>query len=251
MLKRRIIPIELILDGRLVKTINFDSARDVGDPIKSSKVYSDQDADELILIQIDRDFRSIEKLAQIVTKVADQCFVPLTVGGGINNIKDAQKLFEVGADKVVINSASYRDKKLIHQISKHFGSQAIVVSIDLRVEANKYSLYSECGRRRENIQLGDHISQVIEAGAGELMVQVIDRDGAMSGYDLNLIKMLLAHSKVPIIAGSGAGTFLHLREAFDLGVDAVACGSLFNFGDNNPLRAKAFLKNHNIPLKNI
>lgn len=251
MLKRRIIPIELILAGRLVKTVGFDVARDVGDPVKSSKVYSDQDADELLLLQIDRNLRTIESLVSIVDRIAEHCFVPLTVGGGINKLEHAQRLFEAGADKVVVNSASYKNKELIQEISKYFGCQAVVIGVDVRFEKDEYVLYSDCGRRRENIALRDHISQVIDAGAGELMFQVIDRDGIMQGYDLLLIQMLLEISKVPVIAASGAGTFLHLKEALDLGVDAVACGSLFNFGDNNPLRAKAFLKNYGIPLKRV
>ena len=251
MLKRRIIPIELVLAGRLVKTVGFDAIRDVGDPVKSSKVYSDQDADELMLLQIDRNLRSIECLISIVDRIAEQCFVPLTVGGGVNKIEHAQKLFEVGADKVVVNSAAYKNKQLIQEISKYFGRQAVVVGIDVQFERSEYVLYSDCGRRRENVALRDHVSEVIDAGAGELMFQVIDRDGIMQGYDLRLIQILIELSSVPIIAGSGAGTFLHLKEALEMGVDAVACGSLFNFGDNNPLRAKAFLKNYNIPLKRI
>ena len=251
MLKRRIIPIELILAGRLVKTVGFDAARDVGDPVKSSKVYSDQDADELMLLQIDRNLRSIESLISIVDRIAEHCFVPLTVGGGINKLEYAQRLFEVGADKVVVNSAAYKNKELIQEISKYFGCQAVVIGIDVRFERGEYVLYSDCGRRRENVALRDHISEVIDAGAGELMFQVIDRDGTMQGYDLRLIQILIELSSVPVIAGSGAGTFLHLKEALEMGVDAVACGSLFNFGDNNPLRAKAFLKNYEIPLKRI
>lgn len=251
MLKRRIIPIELIQSGRLVKTVGFGAARDVGDPIKSSKVYSDQDADELILLQIDREPRPIESLVTIVGNVAECCFVPLTVGGGIKKIQHAELLFEAGADKVLINSAVYSDINLISDISKHFGAQAIVVGIDLLFERGRHVLYSNCGRTRESVTLQTHISKVINAGAGELMFQVIDRDGMMQGYDLNLINTVLEISKVPVIIGSGAGTFMHLKEALDMGVDAVACGSLFNFGDNNPLRAKAFLKNYDIPLKKL
>lgn len=251
MLKRRIIPVELLHSGRLVKSVGFGDARDVGDPIKSSQVYSDQDADELVLIQIDRDCHSIECLVQTVKNVAEHCFVPLTVGGGISSMEDVERLFDVGADKVLLNSAAYSNLSLISEISNRFGRQALVISIDVRCEDGNYVLYSNGGRSRQRIDLFEHIENIVNAGAGELMIQVIDRDGMMVGYDLDLFKRVVSRSNIPVIACSGAGNFIHLKEAFETGVDAVACGSLFNFGDNNPLRAKAFLKNYGIPLKKI
>ena len=251
MLKRRIIPIELLSGGRLVKTRGFDAPRDVGDPVKSSKVYSDQDADELVLLQIDRDERRMAPLVDVVRRIAEHCFVPFTVGGGIARLEDAAPLFEAGADKVLVNSAAYRDPRVLSAIAERYGRQAVVVGIDVRVVEGGYVLYSDCGRRREAVALDEHIAAVVAAGAGELMVQSIDRDGVMEGYDLTLLKRVVAASPVPVIAAAGAGHFLHLKEAFDAGADAAACGSLFNFGDNNPLRAKAFLKNHGIPLKRI
>jgi len=251
MLKRRIIPIELLSDGRLVKTRRFADARDVGDPVQSSKVYSDQDADELMLIQIDRRARKIDVLVDVVSSVAENCFVPLTAGGGISRTEDASRLFEAGADKVVLNSAVFRDPELVSEIAEIFGRQAIVVSIDVIVDGGNYTLYSDCGRRREFVSLEQHVATAIAAGAGELMIQSIDRDGVMEGYDLELLRRVIHESSVPIIAASGAGNFLHLKQAIDIGADAVACGSLFNFGDNNPLRARAFLKNFGIPLKRV
>jgi cyclase len=251
MLKRRIIPVELLDSGRLVKTVNFDAARDVGDPVKSSKVYSDQDADELMFMQINRAGRDIESLAEIVSEVAAHCFVPLTAGGGIRNIEHARVLFEAGADKVLVNSAAYDNPALITEISDRYGRQAVVVGIDARKEEAGYALYSDCGRKREIPGLFEHISTVIDAGAGELMAQAIHCDGVMKGYDLDFLKLVIDASTIPVIACAGAGNFIHLKEAIDLGADAVACGSLFNFGDNNPLRAKAFLKNYGIPLKRV
>lgn len=251
MLKRRIIPIELLSGGRLVKTRQFAAPRDVGDPVKSSKVYSDQDADELVLLNIDRATPGSESLRAAVAKIAEHCFVPLTVGGGIGTVSDAQPLFAAGADKVLINSAAYRNADLIGAIAGRFGRQAIVIGIDVRTEDGDYVLYSDGGRCRESIGLEAHISAMVAAGAGELMIQSIDCDGVMEGYDLILLRRVVSCSPVPVIAAAGAGNFLHLKEAFEAGVDAAACGSLFNFGDNNPLRAKAFLKNHGIPLKRI
>jgi cyclase len=250
-LKRRIIPIQLLSEGRLVKTIRFSEPRDVGDPVQSSKVYSAQDADELLLLQVDRNGRGIESLVTVVLQIATHCFVPLCVGGGIKCLEDAVRLFEAGADKIVINSAAYGVSSAIASISKLYGRQAIVVGIDVREEKSGYILYSNCGRSREWVSLEEHIESVVYAGAGELLIQSIDRDGVMGGYDLPLLSRVLAISPVPVIAAAGAGNFMHLKEVFDMGADAAACGSLFNFGDNNPLRAKAFLKNYGIDLKKI
>ncbi len=251
MLKRRIIPIELLSAGRLIKTKAFGSARDVGDPVKSSKVYSDQDADELVLLNIDRNGQAIAQLVSAVTRIAEHCFVPLTAGGGIRNLEDAAQLFEAGADKVLINSAAYSSPQLITEISEHYGRQAIIIGIDVRKEDGEYVLYSNCGQNKEALSLEDHISRVVSAGAGEILLQRIEFDGVMQGYDLDLLQRAVQLSPVPLIAAAGAGHFMHLKEAFDAGVDGAACGSLFNFGDNNPLRAKAFLKNYGIPLKGL
>lgn len=251
MLKRRIIPIQLLLGGRLVKTRKFEAPRDVGDPVKSSMVYSDQDADELMLLQIDRGDRCLDQLVDTVRRIAEHCFVPLTVGGGILRIQDAARLFEAGADKVLVNSAAYHHPHLISDIAKRYGQQSVVVCVDVITEDGDYVLYSNQGRQREPAALEAHVAALVASGAGELMVQNIERDGVMEGYDLPLLKRVVNCSPIPVISVAGAGNFLHIKEAFDMGVDAAACGSLFNFGDNNPLRAKAFLKNHGIPLKRI
>lgn len=251
MLKRRIIPIELLSGGRLVKTCVFGAPRDVGDPVKSSMVYSDQDADELMLLHIDREGRRMAVLVDTVARIAEHCFVPLTAGGGIKRLEDADPLFVAGADKVLVNSVAYQEPGVLTDIADRYGRQAVVAGIDVRVEDGSFVLYSDCGRVREQVTLDDHISAVIAAGAGELMIQSIDRDGIMDGYDIGLLKQVVAAATVPVIAAAGAGHFLHLKEAFDAGSAAAACGSLFNFGDNNPLRAKAFLKNYGIPLKRL
>jgi len=251
MLKRRIIPIELLNCGRLVKTRVFAAPRDVGDPVQSSKVYSDQDADELLLLQIDREGRHLGPLVAAVANIGAECFVPLTAGGGVVCLEDAAQLFAAGADKVVVNSIAYHASSVIANIAERYGRQAVVVGIDVRAKDDDFVLYSDCGRRIEPLSLEKHISAVVAAGAGELMIQAIDRDGIMGGYDNKLLRRVVAISPLPVIAAAGAGHFMHLKEAFDAGVDAAACGSLFNFGDNNPLRAKAFLKNHGVPLKKI
>lgn len=251
MLKRRIIPLELMETGRLVKTLQFTAPRDVGDPVKSSHVYSDQDADELVLLNITRAHRDVSALELVVAQIAQESFVPLTVGGGIRCLSDAVRLFSAGADKILLNSAAYVNPGLITEIGELYGRQAVVVGIDVRQEETEFVLFSDCGRKREPISLSDHVAVVVAAGAAEIMIQSINRDGSMTGYDLHLLKTVIDLSPVPVIVAGGAGGFSHLKQAFDVGVDGVACGSLFNFGDNNPLRAKAFLKNYGIPLKRV
>ena len=252
MLKKRIIPIQLLNRNRLSKTKQFNNPRDVGDPVKSSKIYSDQEADELILLNIDRDVRDIENLCKTVQEIVQTCFIPFSVGGGIKIYEDAEKLFEAGADKVVINSLAYKDIGIIREITNNYGSQAVVISIDVKVDqANNYKLFSNCGKKLENTSLINHINHIKTANIGEIILQSIDHDGMMSGYDFELIKFCIKNTDIPFIAASGAGSFLDLKKAFDFGADAVACGSLFNFGDNNPIRAKAFLKNYDIPLKRL
>ena len=251
MLKRRIIPIELLDDGRLVKTVSFTTPRDVGDPVKSSQVYSDQDADELVLLNISRVDHDVTGLVEVVARIARDCFVPFTVGGGIRRLQDAAQLFAAGADKVLLNTVAYTQPSLITEIGNRYGQQAVVVGIDAESKESGFLLFSDCGRKREAVSLPEHVASVINAGAGEIMIQSIDRDGTMTGYDLDLLKAVISISPVPVIAAGGAGDFIHLKQAFDVGADAAACGSLFNFGDHNPLRAKAFLKNYNIQLKRI
>jgi cyclase len=254
MLKKRIIPVQLLINNRLVKTVNFDNYRDVGDPVMSSKVYDSQDADELIFLNIDRSLRSIQPLVALIEKVSEVCFMPLSVGGGIRSLDDASLLIKHGADKVIVNSACFTDQHLISRIADKFGSQAVMVSIDVKFNqiSQKYKIFSDCGRVPQSVSLEEHIKTSIKRGAGELFVNSIDKDGTMSGYDIRLIQEVMKFSLVPVIACGGAGSFTDIRDVFlKTGVDAVACGSIFNFGDNNPIRAKAFLKNYNIPLKKL
>ncbi|HEX8580530.1 MAG TPA: imidazole glycerol phosphate synthase cyclase subunit [Allosphingosinicella sp.] len=252
MLKKRIIPVQLLLDGRLVKTKRFRDFRDVGDPVKSSAVYNSQNADEIIFLNIAREHRSIDMLRVVIEKVSEVSFMPMAMGGGISSADDAAELIRTGADKIVVNSAAYRDKELITATAARFGAQAVVVSIDARWDPafNRYLLFSDCGRLQETPTLEQHVRDVIAAGAGEIMIQSIDRDGTMEGYDVELVRRVKAVSTIPVIACGGSGNYEHLREVFaETDVSAVACGSLFNFSDSNPIRAKAFLTNHGLSFK--
>lgn len=250
MLKRRIIPVQLLLHGRLVKTRQFDAFRDVGDPISSSRVYNSQAADELIFLNIDRDVESVRPLAELMERVSEVCFMPLSVGGGIRSAEDAAFLIRNGADKIVVNSAAYDDPSVVAATADRFGRQAVVVAIDVRREDQDFALFSHCGRHRREIGLAEHLAKMIELGAGEILIQSVDRDGTMEGYDIDLIRTVRAQASVPVIALGGSGNYEHLKAAFLEGnVSAVACGSLFNFSDSNPIRAKAFLSNYGLPFK--
>lgn len=252
LLKNRIIPVQLLLGSRLVKTVGFGDYRDVGNPVSSSRVYSDQDADELVFLNINREERDCSELVRLIQKVSEVCFMPLAVGGGIVSFESAQDLIRQGADKVVINSAAYSDLGLLKEVSDRFGCQAVMISVDARWDSDRgdYVLFSECGRQAQEIRLEEHIARVVEAGAGEILITSIDREGSMEGFDVELIRRAVECTNVPVIAHGGAGNFEHMKSAFvDTGANAVACASLFNFGDNNPIRAKAFLTNYGLDFK--
>jgi len=249
-LKRRIIPIQLLMNNRLVKTRRFTDWRDVGDPVKSSAVYNSQYADELIFLNIARERDSMQPLAELMQKVSQECFMPLSVGGGVKNIKDAAYLINNGADKIIINSAVFHDYELVSQIAERYGTQAVIVAIDAKRKNETYEIISNSASKIENITLEEHIYKCEKAGAGEFLVQSIDRDGTMEGFDISLIKLACSSSTVPIIGCGGSGQYNHLKDAFnETEVSGLACGSLFNFSDSNPLRAKAYLRNYGIIFK--
>lgn len=252
MLKKRIIPIQLLVGDRLVKTKQFGPHRDVGDPVASSRVYNAQNADELVFLNIDREQRTLEPLLPLLERVSEVCFMPLSLGGGIRTAADAELLIRHGADKVVVDSQVYRTPELVEAIAGKFGAQAVVVSIDARRDdaAGGWVLFSDCGRVREDVSLEDHVRRAEQRGAGEILINSIDRDGTMTGYDVPLIKAVAGMCTIPVIGCGGAGHYEHMKEAFlETNAGALACGSLFNFGDNNPIRAKAFLSNYGLRFK--
>src|SRR5260221_3959393 len=255
MLKKRIIPVQLLIHGRLVKTQRFGDYRDGGDPVKSSGVYNAQQADELIFLNISREACSVQPLAKLIERVSEECFMPLAVGGGIRSFEDAAFLIQNGADKVVINSAAFEQPEIITAVAERFGAQACIVGMDAAWDEKekRYILYAHCGRERHGERDLQEFIRAMEArGAGEIFIQSIDRDGTMSGYDTRLIASVMEVSTVPVIAGGGSGNYEHLRSGFaETNVSALACGSIFNFSDSNPIRAKAFLENHGLHFKKV
>lgn len=236
----------------MVKGVNFDSYRDTGDPVFASRVYNSQYVDELVFLDIDATTEGRETNAEIIEKVSKECFMPLTIGGGINSISTIRKLLNSGADKVVINSAAYTNPQLIIDGAKMFGSQCIVLGVDVKKENDEYVLYKSSGRVKCEISLLDHITSMVNIGAGEVFLNDISNDGKMSGYDHELIRLVNDSINVPLIACGGAGNFKHLEDAYnETAVDALAMASIYHFGDNNPIRARAYLMNHEIDIKKV
>jgi len=250
MLKKRLIPLMLLDNGRLIKTVKFAASRDVGDPVQSAKVYSDQNADELMILNVSRDDRTITKTLELLRELSKHCFMPLTVGGGIISIEDVRILIRSGADKVLVNTAAYRNLDLLKIIVSEFGSQALIIGIDCTKEFDKWRCLSNCGSVIEKIELENHLRQVQEAGAGELLIQSVDRDGVMCGLDLDLLRNVARCAKIPVIGAGGVGNYHDLLDGYRIkGIDAISVASLFHFSDSNPHRAKAMLQNHSLNFK--
>lgn len=250
MLKKRIIPLLLLLNDRLVKTVNFDSFKDVGDPVSNAKIFNDSDADELILLNINRVNRSSRSLIPILKKISKECFIPISVGGGINSFNEASEIIKNGADKIIINSICYENYNFVKSLAGKLGKQAIVASIDVKKIDNKYFLFSNCGKKLNQISLEEHILNLIKNDIGEIMINSINCEGTMKGPDLDLIVQVSNISQVPIIYSSGIGNYDHIKDIFKISkVSAVACGSLFNFTDSNPIRVKSYLKSYDIDLR--
>ena len=252
MLKQRLIPTLLLRNGRMVKGRQFDNYRDTGDPVSAARIYNAQYVDELAFIDIDATNESRATNKEIILKVSKECFMPLTIGGGINSVDTIRELLLVGADKVIINTAAYTDENLIKESSEMFGKQCIIIGIDVKLEENQYVLYKNSGRIRCDISLKDHLKKLESIGAGEFFINDITRDGMMDGYDLGLIDLVNNNTRLPVIACGGAGNFKHLADAYlNTNVSGLAMASIYHFGDNNPIRARAYLKNNGVSIKEI
>jgi cyclase len=249
-LKKRVIPTLLLSNGRMVKGRQFKDYRDTGDPVSAAKIYNAQYADELIFIDINSGDKNRKLLIQILEKVASECFMPLTIGGGIDSVDDVRILLKAGADKVIITTASVLNPYLIENVAKVFGKQCIVSGIDYRGQGKDAKVWINCGREPTKLHPVEHAHNLANLGAGEIFLNSIDRDGMMEGFDLEMASQVSDAVKIPLIICGGAGNFKHLEESFkDTKIAAAACSSLFHFGDNNPIRARSYLRNNGIPLR--
>lgn len=227
MLKVRIIPCLLFKDRTIVKSVKFDELRMVGDSTTCARVFNERNADEMMFLDVMASRRGTGPNFDVVKAISDECFMPLTVGGGIRSLEDADKLFRYGADKVVINSSAFSNPSLITEIIQKYGSQAVVGSIDVKKVDEKYVVYTECGQTDTKKTPEECVDMFQELGVGELLLCSIDRDGTMEGYDLELIERVAKVTHVPLVAVGGCGKADHIVEAIDAGADAVSAASVF------------------------
>jgi len=252
MLARRIVPCLDVKDGRVVKGTNFVQLRDAGDPVEQAAAYDAQGADEICYLDISASPEGRATLVDVVARTADQVFAPLTVGGGVRSIGDAERLLDAGADKIAVNTAAIRTPELVAQIAARFGNQAIVVAVDAKRRGpgiTEWEVYSHGGRTPEGLDALAWCKRVAELGAGELLVTSMDRDGTGLGYDVELVRAVATSVTVPVIASGGVGELAHLAEGLQAGADAVLAASIFHFGRHTIGEAKAFLAARGIAVR--
>lgn len=250
MLKTRVIPTLLWKGLGLVKGVAFDSWRRVGTVMPAVKVYNRREVDELVLLDIEATSSGRAPDYATVEEIAAECFVPLTVGGGVSSVETVRGLLRAGADKVCINTAAYDSPELVREASALFGAQCIMVSIDVGLrEDGRHECRSMSGSRSEGRDPAEWAALVVGMGAGEVLLTSVERDGTMQGYDLDLIERVRRSVEVPVIASGGAGTYEHLLEAIRAGADAVAAASIFHFTQQTPREAKAYLKSNGVAIR--
>lgn len=251
MLTKRIIPCLDVNDGRVVKGINFVELRDAGDPVEVGRAYSEAGADELVFLDITATSDARNTVVDLVRKVAEQIFIPFTVGGGIRTVQDMRDVLREGADKVAVNSAALNNPELISESAEKFGSQCVVVAIDAKRRPDGgFTVYKNGGR----IDTGrDAIEWAMEAekrGAGEILLTSMDGDGTKEGYDLELTKAISSRLSIPVIASGGAGNCEHFYEALtEGGADAALAASLFHYKELEISEVKEYLRNKNVPVR--
>ena len=248
-LARRIIPCLDVKDGRVVKGINFVELRDAGDPVEQAAAYERQGADELCYLDISASPEGRSTIVDIVRRTADQVFMPLTVGGGVRSVADAERLLEAGADKIAVNTAAIRNPALVAEIAARFGNQAIVVAVDAKRRDGGWEVFSHGGRTPEGLDALAWCRQVADLGAGELLLTSMDRDGTGKGYDLDLIRAVATSVSIPVIASGGVGVLADLADGLVAGADAVLAASIFHFGKHTIGEAKTFLVERGLAMR--
>jgi cyclase len=253
MLAKRIIPCLDVTAGRVVKGINFVELRDAGDPVEIAARYNEQGADELTFLDITATSDGRDVILHIIEAVAAQVFIPLTVGGGVRTVADVRRLLNAGADKVSFNSAAVADPQVIRDASAKYGAQCIVVAIDAKRRAGDaaaWDVYTHGGRRNTGLDAVDWARRMAEAGAGEILLTSMDRDGTKSGFDLALTRAVADAVSVPVIASGGVGSLEHLSEGIRIGgADAVLAASIFHYGEFSVRDAKALLARDGIAVR--
>ena len=258
-LKTRIIPCLDVKDGRVVKGVQFVDLRDAGDPVEAAIAYDAAGADELCFLDITASHENRDTIFDVVARTAEQCFMPVTVGGGVRRIEDIRRLLLSGADKVAINSAAVSDPDFVARAADKFGDQCIVVSIDARQRLfqgtggdnrSEWETFTHGGRQRTGLDAVEFAVRMVEYGAGELLVTSMDRDGSKSGFDLELTRAIADAVHVPVVASGGVGSLDDLVDGVRIGhASAVLAASIFHFGTFTIAEAKAHLEDHGIPMR--
>ena len=250
MLKIRIIPCLDVKGGRVVKGINFLDLVDAGDPVEQAKIYSSVGADEVCFLDIGASIEKRKTMINIVAKTAEQVFIPLTVGGGINEINDIRALLKSGADKVSINTAAILNENLIKESSERFGSQCIVAAVDAKKQQNDWVVYSHGGTKNTGIKVLNWLEKLEKLGAGEILLTSMDRDGTKNGFDLELLKKSTNLLNIPVIASGGVGKLEHFEQGVSKGgASALLAASVFHFAEFSIKDVKDFLASKNIPVR--
>ena len=247
MLKKRIIPCLDVKDGRVVKGINFVDLIDAGNPVEQAKFYSENGADEICFLDISASLENRDTIINMVEQTAEEVFIPMTVGGGVRSIENIQSLLKAGADKVSINSAAIKDPDIIKSSSKYFGSQCIVVAVDVKKNNNNWTVYSHGGTKNTDIDAIEWLKNVEALGAGEILLTSMDKDGTKSGFDLEILSMANKILTIPVIASGGVGSIEHFYDGIKTGkADALLAASVFHFNEFSIMDVKNYLKEKNI-----
>jgi cyclase len=249
MLARRIIPCLDVAGGRVVKGIHFESLRDAGDPVAQAARYDADGADELVLLDISASPEARRTTLGMVGRVAEAIFVPFTVGGGIRSVADAGAALRAGADKIAVNTAAVREPSLVSRLAESFGSQCVVVAVDVKRISGRLTVMVNGGREETRLEAVEWSRHLETLGAGEILLTSMDRDGTGQGYDLPLLQQVSQAVNLPVIASGGAGQLAHLAEALEAGAHGVLAATIFHFRESSLPRARAYLRERGYPVR--
>jgi imidazole glycerol-phosphate synthase subunit HisF len=249
MLARRIIPCLDVAAGRVVKGVHFEDLRDAGNPVEQAARYDAEGADELVFLDISASPEERRTTLEMVERVAEAIFIPFTVGGGLRSVADAGAALRAGADKTAVNTAAVRDPSLVARLADSFGSQCVVVAVDVKRREQEYRVVINGGREVTELEAVAWCRRVEDLGAGEILLTSMDRDGTTQGYDLPLLESVSGAIRIPVIASGGAGSLRHLADALDAGAHGVLAATIFHFQETSIPRARAYLRERGYPVR--